>query len=292
MSSSKPPDWGFDALTSFWTEAGRVAAKAQETAGRAFADAFRTAPGFAATQAAPFPFTGDEIPGSGDLRRAAQAASELWTAATGLSGHLAAAGGRDGDAAMDTAFRAMTDPKAWLASLGGLDTMTATVADGPRLADLFQTERQQAQVAKAWLELRRRELEHQTLVLGAWMEAGQAFSRALQKRTDSGAAPLEGHALLALWTETANDILLPFQRSEKFLESQAATIRAASAFRLAMRSLAERWAEQFDLPTRTEIDELHRTVTELRRELRARPAAPAPTAPGKTKRRKSRGKAG
>lgn len=53
--------------------------------------------------------------------------------------------------------------------------------------------------------------------------------------------------------------------------------------------VAEGWAKGFGLPARTELDDVHRTVTELRRELRAlkrrsrsAPAAvpPIPTTPG------------
>ena len=294
-AASNTPDWGLDAFTSFWTEAGRAAVQAQETAGRAFADALKAMPGIGGAAPA-FPFTPHPFPGAmpdqADLRRATQAVAELWAATAGLSATIAAAGGH-GDAAIDGAFRAMTDPKAWLASLGGLDTMTGTgTAEGAEAADPFQAERQQARMMQAWMELRRRELEHQAVVLGAWMEAGQAFTRAVRQRQEQGAPPLDGRALLTLWTDTANEVLLTFQRSDRFMASQAAALRAASAFRLAQRSLAERWSAQFDLPTRTEFDELHRTVAELRRELRAlrpEPPTPAPTpAPAPVKPRKQR----
>ena len=63
-------------------------------------------------------------------------------------------------------------------------------------------------------------------------------------------------------------MLLETQRSEAFLKSQAAVVRAGSELRLAQRGLAEQLAAQFDMPTRTEMNDLLRTVTELRRELR------------------------
>jgi polyhydroxyalkanoate synthase subunit PhaE len=45
-------------------------------------------------------------------------------------------------------------------------------------------------------------------------------------------------------------------------------LRAASDRHLQERKMAEAWCEAAHVPTRTEVDELHRTVTELRRELR------------------------
>ncbi len=75
--------------------------------------------------------------------------------------------------------------------------------------------------------------------------------------------------MLALWTETANRQLLETQRSEPFLATQAAMIRASTELRMAQQELVEHFGRQFGFPTRTELDDVHRTVTELRREVRA-----------------------
>jgi hypothetical protein len=72
-----------------------------------------------------------------------------------------------------------------------------------------------------------------------------------------------------LWVETANEVLLETQRSEAFLTTQRDLIKASSELRLAQQELAAFYSEMFGYPTRTELDDVHRTVTELRRELRA-----------------------
>ena len=55
-------------------------------------------------------------------------------------------------------------------------------------------------------------------------------------------------------------------------------LRSASDYRLQERKLAEAWCEASHMPTRTEVDELQRTVTELRRQLRALQRAKSPPA--------------
>jgi hypothetical protein len=75
--------------------------------------------------------------------------------------------------------------------------------------------------------------------------------------------------VLALWVETANWALLETQRSEKYLKSQREILKASTDLRLAQQALAAFYSEVFDYPTRAELDDVHRTVTELRRELRA-----------------------
>jgi hypothetical protein len=75
--------------------------------------------------------------------------------------------------------------------------------------------------------------------------------------------------VLALWVDTANTTLLETQRSETYLESQREILKASTDLRLAQQELAAFYSEVFGYPTRTELDDVHRTVTELRRELRA-----------------------
>ena len=76
-------------------------------------------------------------------------------------------------------------------------------------------------------------------------------------------------AFLTLWGETANEVLLETQRSEAFLETQREVLKASTDLRLAQRTVAEFYSEMFGYPTRAELDDVHKTVTELRRELRA-----------------------
>lgn len=271
-------DFGMGALADFWAQAGKSAMQAQQQAGQMMADAMKAVPGMGgeAAFAALSPHTAE-------LARAGQAMSDLWTAAVGLSHTMSAAlgsAGRTADPTVDSTLRAVADPRTWLATVGGMDGMAGKMADGPQLADLWNAERQQARVAQAWMDVRRRGLEHNAVVLEAWMRAGQAFTEELGGRTRADGRMPDQKATLALWTETANRILLEIQRSERFLKTQAAMIRAGTELRLAQQQVAEGWAKSFGFPTRTELDDVHRTVTELRRELRAfkRQGRPTPAA--------------
>ena len=114
------------------------------------------------------------------------------------------------------------------------------------------------------MNLRRRSLEHNAVMLEAWLQAGRRFTEQLA----ADAKPPDIKAALALWAETANRELLETQRSERFLQTQAAMIRATTELRLAQQELVEHFGKQYGFPTRTELDDVHRTVTELRRELR------------------------
>src|SRR3954468_9489013 len=113
------------------------------------------------------------------------------------------------------------------------------------------------------------------------MKAAGAFAKALNERAERGEALESSREVIALWVETANEVLLEAQWSDAFLKTQRDLLKASTDLRLAHQELAEFYSEMFGYPTRTELDDVHKTVTELRRELRAfkresRAARPAP----------------
>lgn len=275
-----PSDLG-RAFTEFWTGGIKVTLEAQDAATRSVSEGMR------AMSTGPSPLASFPGADTAELTRANQAMADLWSAAAGMSATLAsnvpgasnilgasnvpgvgASGAGDGGPAVDAVLRNMLDPRTWLAGAGGMDAMLGRAVDAPQLADLWSAERQYARVMHAWLDLRRRGLEHNAVVLEAWLRAGQAFSEEAAGRARVDGRALDSKALLALWTETANKILQEMQRSEAFLQTQAANIRANTALLLAQRDLVEHFGRQYGFPTRTELDDVHRTVTELRRGMR------------------------
>jgi polyhydroxyalkanoate synthase subunit PhaE len=215
--------------------------------------------------------------GATDLANAGKSVMQLWSVATSMCGKLAtsipsAAGGGDGIA--EATFRKMVDPRSWVGGNGEIDDVLGHMAQGPRFADLWEAERRYAGVLQAWMNLRRCSLEHSAVVLEAWLQAGRRFAEQLAGRNGSDATSpdakaMDAKAALALWTEIANRQLLETQRSERFLKTQAAMIRATTDLRMAQQEMVEHFGKQYGFPTRTELDDVHRTVTELRREMRA-----------------------
>jgi polyhydroxyalkanoate synthesis regulator phasin len=140
-------------------------------------------------------------------------------------------------------------------------------------------------VQKLWVE-RARDVEHYwEVVQGAWNRALERFMKAVN---DPGAPALKsGRQMIDVWLSSANNALVEMHRSKEFLEAQRRMTRSSAEYRLAEREIAEAFCEMHHIPTRTEMDEVQRTMTELRREIRrlkggdarAEEAAPAPQAP-------------
>jgi polyhydroxyalkanoate synthase subunit PhaE len=257
------------AFTNFWTAQGDALKKAQEEAGKAFGQGMQALTSGVMPKMPGLPT--DLSAGVAELTRAGQSMMELWSAATAMCGKLATslpATSGTLDATIEATFRKIADPRSWLAGTGEMDDVLGRMAEGPRFADLWEMERLYARVLQAWMTLRRRGLEHNAVVLQAWLRAGNRFTEQLAGRTGADAPPLDAKAALALWTETANQQLLETQRSEPFLQTQAAMIRATTDLRLVQQELVEHVGKQYGFPTRSELDDVHRTVTDLRREVR------------------------
>jgi hypothetical protein len=254
------------AVTDFWSAQGRALFQAQEQVGKVLAEGMQAA---ASGKMPTMPSMPDTLSAeAGDLARAAQSVVKLWSAATTACGKLATTipsiAGSDG--VTEATFRKMVDPRSWTSATGGLDDVLGRMAEGPRFADLWEIERRYAGVLQAWMNLRRRSLEHNAVVLEAWLQAARQFS---EKLAASNIKTPDAKAALTLWTDTANQKLLETQRSEPFLQTQAALIRATTELRMAQHELVEHFGKQYGFPTRSELDDVHRTLTELRRELRA-----------------------
>jgi hypothetical protein len=175
--------------------------------------------------------------------------------------------GKGVDSATTDLLQKMLDPKAWLSATGSMDESVRRIVDGPKLADLGQVETKFLSLMNAWTEARTYSVEHSTHLLSAWAKAASAFSAKLNEA--AAERPLSSRSeMVALWVEIANQHLFEVQRSAPFLENQRKLLRASSALKLAQQQLSELYSETFGLPTRGEIDDLTRTVAELKREFR------------------------
>ena len=251
------------ALTDFWTLGGKALLSGQENAYRAFSD------NMSRLSAAGLSMPNLQAE-TADLASAGQAFVTLWRSAADLSTTLNAKMPSDteDEAASALVFRKLFDPRAWMSGTGELDEMLQRVAEGPRFADLWETERTFAPVFQAWLLLRQRSLEHTTVVLEAWLKTATTFSEQIAALKAKGQHKT-AKEMLVLWVDLASQRHLETQGSERFMQSQSALLKASTDLRLAQREVTEYYGQMFGFPTRTELDDVHRTVTELKREVRA-----------------------
>lgn len=164
----------------------------------------------------------------------------------------------------------LLDPRQWL-GVGGaaLEQPFETVLGLPRLADVPELDRKLLVLLQAWTNVAQRSAEYGVIVSQVWIAAYADFIQALQASAMEGKPARSGRELLDRWTATVNERLLKAQRSDAFLEAQRRLLDAMLTSRAAERELVEIGAKAADLPTRAELDDVHKTLHAVKRELRA-----------------------
>ena len=250
------------AMAELWGQGGKEFAAAQQN--------FLAQLGKAAGQQGPLG-AAPAMPGAESLAQANEAFAKAWSSAIEMSQTIGRSmqGGEQQSPVVAELLGKIFDPRAWFAGTDGMDQALQRMAEGPRLADLWSTERKMLTLFNAWTALRRRSLEHNTVMLEAWLQAAGRFAKELNEKAERKETLGSWRDVLTLWVETANNALLETQRSEAYLKSQREILKASTDLRLAQQDMAAFYSAMFGYPTREELDDVHRTVTELRRELRA-----------------------
>ena len=200
------------------------------------------------------------------------AAQAMWTDTlqrwTALAQQTLPAGG------LDRMLKAMFDPSQWpeLAA-SPLDRAIEHLVEGPSYATLWTLDRKLLKAQKLRLEWSRDLASYQLVLHSAWSEALQRFFTEINR---DGEPIRSWRELIDLWIDIANATLVEAHRKPEFLEAQRRLTRSSTECRLQERAIAEDWCEMHHIPTRTEVDDLARTVHELRRELRLVRQAPQP----------------
>lgn len=172
------------------------------------------------------------------------------------------------------------DPAGWLRpeGAGGMADMMRWM-EGPEFADTGAETRRMVRGMAEWIAyLSAAEQMKAVLALG-WIGAFQDFVGALTKiynaRQAAGEPEPRWEDIQALWRDHAVRKMTATYRAPGYLAAQRDLLTAEIALRRRLRGQVEQLAEFLGLPTRAEMDDMHRGLHKLRRDLRAARAGKA-----------------
>ncbi len=144
------------------------------------------------------------------------------------------------------------------------------MAQGPRLADVWDIDRKMALVFGAWMEMRQKLANYNAVAAAPWTEAAKRFLETMSAATAGGRnSPPNWREAFAKWSEISNEELIRNQRGEGFLHAQKELLQSGLKLRSRQDDIAEAASAMFGMPGRKDFDEVTRQLTELRREVRA-----------------------
>ena len=147
-------------------------------------------------------------------------------------------------------------------SLGGF-------LDSPTLGYTREFETMLRQGFKAWQNYRRADFEYQLVVINAWVKTFEKLQQELVGLSQKGETITSLEQFATVWTTLAEDAFSDVFRSEKYIRAQGKLLKATMNFRIQQRQMVEWICKIADIPTRSEVDEIHRTNYELRKEVKA-----------------------
>ena len=139
--------------------------------------------------------------------------------------------------------------------------------EGPKYATLFDLDRKLLELRQLAMQRDKDVATFQAVLMKGWNTAFEKFSKELASSKEK--LPSTWRGMTDRWLSVVNDTMIDVHRTDEFVEAQKRMLRSASDYRLQERKIAEAWCDAMHIPTRSEMDEVQRTVTELRRQVRA-----------------------
>ena len=111
--------------------------------------------------------------------------------------------------------------------------------------------------------------DYQVVLVDVWVRAFEELLRELVSSEGKGETIQNWQQFLQLWSSVVDRVFAQTFRSEDALEIQGKFLNAAMTYRLHQQQLMEVFLKMNDLPIRSEVDEVHRNIYELRKEIKS-----------------------
>jgi polyhydroxyalkanoate synthase subunit PhaE len=121
----------------------------------------------------------------------------------------------------------------------------------------------------AWVSWQLATLEYQGVLGEIWDRAFKQFQEGILSLAEKGEKIETLRDFILLWTRGAEQVFTDAFQTEGYVLAQGQMLNAAMAYRIREREIIEVFLNLYDLPTRSELDETHRRIYELRKEVKA-----------------------
>jgi class III poly(R)-hydroxyalkanoic acid synthase PhaE subunit len=121
---------------------------------------------------------------------------------------------------------------------------------------------------QAWQELHQANVEYQVLLTDAWLKAFERLQQALVSLAEKREAIQSLEKLVTLWNDVADAAFIEVFNSEKYIRAQGRLVNRTMTYRIRQREIAELFFKINDIPTRSEVDEVHRLNYQQRKDIK------------------------
>jgi len=121
----------------------------------------------------------------------------------------------------------------------------------------------------SWINFYKASFDYQLVLLNVWAKAFDELMRELATSEEKSRTIQNWRQFLQVWSSLFDRVFAETFRSQDTVEIQGRFLNAALSYRLHQQQLMEVFLKMNDLPTRSEVDEVHRNIYELRKEIKS-----------------------
>jgi class III poly(R)-hydroxyalkanoic acid synthase PhaE subunit len=145
---------------------------------------------------------------------------------------------------------------------------TGRMIGSPGVGFTRELEEKFSRAYQAWQKARQAMDEYQMLMADGWSGVMEQVLREMMNRAEKG-QPVESiRDLIRLWTTAADKSFDRVFRSERYSEVQGQFLSTYMEYRIEEQKVFEEIMKYSYIPTRSEMDEAHRNIYELRKEVK------------------------
>jgi class III poly(R)-hydroxyalkanoic acid synthase PhaE subunit len=121
----------------------------------------------------------------------------------------------------------------------------------------------------SWINLYKASFDYQVVLADVWVRTFEELMRELVSSEEKGETLQNWRQFLQVWSRVVDRVFAETFRSSDALEIRGKFLNAAMTYRLQQQQLMEVFLKMNDLPIRSEVDEIHRSIYELRKEIKS-----------------------
>ncbi len=118
----------------------------------------------------------------------------------------------------------------------------------------------------AWTDLYRGSIDYQKVLAGIQLRSFEALMQELVLLTKNGKKVDDWRQFQKLWSRTADRVFEEEFRKEENLKIRGTFLNAINTYKPHQQELVELWLKRLNMPVRSEVDEVHKNIYELRKE--------------------------
>lgn len=120
----------------------------------------------------------------------------------------------------------------------------------------------------SWMEYRQASFAYQVELGETWTRAFEEFIRSLITKTEKGETVQSLRQLLFQWIDVIDQVFAKAFRSDEYIRLQGHLLNTAMTYRVREREIVEAFLKTSHVPYRSEMDEAHRRIYHLRKEVK------------------------